>query len=140
MESWMIYAALSATFATLTAVLIKLGTQTVDPDVATFYRTIVIFFAALAIVWAKNKSLSISGIATKELIFLGLSGLATGLSWFAYFRAIKEGPLAQVSLIDKSSVVLTVLVGVLLFSESLSLKGGIGALLVVAGIYLLAVK
>lgn len=140
MPSWIIYAAFSAIFAALTAVLIKLGTQTVDSDVATFYRTIVIFFAALAIVYLKGKKLSLSGTSTKEIIFLGLSGIATGLSWFAYFRAIKEGPLGPVSLIDKSSVILTVLAGVLLFGDQFSVRGGIGALLVVAGLYLLALK
>jgi transporter family protein len=140
MEGWMFYAIVSALFATLTAVLIKLGVQTVDSDVATFYRTIVIFFSALAIIYIKGKRLSLEGISTKELVFLGLSGVATGLSWFAYFRAMKLGPISKVSLVDKSSVVLTVLVGLLLFKDAISFKGGVGMVLVLAGIYLMTIK
>lgn len=140
MPSWMIYAALSAVFAAATAVLIKLGTQTIDSDVATFYRTIVIFFVSLAIIAIKSKKLSLAESGMKEITFLALSGVATGLSWLCYFRAMKDGPVGRVSLIDKSSVLLIVLAGVLFFGEQLTAKSGIGIALVIAGLYFLSLK
>ena len=140
MESWMIYAGLSAIFAALTAVFIKLGTQTIDSDVATLYRVFLIFFVTLAVIALKQKRITLAGSSTKEIVFLGLSALATGLSWLAYFRAIKEGPLSKVSLIDKSSVILVVLIGLMFFGETLTLKSGLGMLFVIGGLFLLFFK
>jgi bacterial/archaeal transporter family protein len=140
MPSWMIYAALSAVFAAATAVLIKLGTQTIDSDVATFYRTIIIFCVSLAIIAIKSKKLTLAESGTREVTFLALSGVATGLSWLCYFRAMKDGPIGHVSLIDKSSVLLVVLAGVLFFGEQLSAKSGIGIALVIAGLYFLSLR
>jgi bacterial/archaeal transporter family protein len=137
MPSWFLYAALSAIFAALTATFIKLGTQSIDSDVATFYRTILIVFVTLAVVLIKQKRLTFGAASGKEILFLSLSAVATGLSWLAYFRAMKEGPISKVQLIDKSSVILVVLIGLLFFQEHLSIKGGIGAALVVGGLYLL---
>jgi transporter family protein len=137
MQSWILYAVLSAVFAALTALFIKLGTQTIDSDVATFYRTIIIFVVTVGIIYFRGKKLSLAGTDGKEILFLGLSGIATGLSWLAYFRAIKEGPLSKVSLIDKSSVLLIVLIGIMFFGEQLTVKAGIGALLVLSGLFLL---
>jgi bacterial/archaeal transporter family protein len=137
MQSWIIFAILSAVFAALTALFIKLGTQTVDSDVATFYRTIIIFVITAVIIYFRGKKLSLGETGGKEIMFLGLSGVATGLSWLAYFRAIKDGPLSKVSLIDKSSVLLIVLIGIMFFGEAFTLKAGIGAALVLAGLFLL---
>ena len=137
MQSWIVFAILSALFAALTALFIKLGTQTIDSDVATFYRTIIIFVITTVIIYFRGKKLSLGETGTKEIIYLGLSGVATGLSWLAYFRAIKSGPLSKVSLIDKSSVLLIVLIGLLFFGEQFTMKAAIGAVLVLSGLFLL---
>ncbi len=137
MPSWFIYAALSAVFAALTAMFIKLGTSTIDSDIATFYRTILIVFVALAVVLIKQKRFTFGEASNKEILFLSLSALATGLSWLAYFKAMKEGPISKVSLIDKSSVILVVLIGLLFFQEKMSIKGGIGVGLIIGGLYML---
>jgi transporter family protein len=137
MATWFVYAALSATFAALTAVFIKLGTQTIDSDVATFYRTILIVFVTFATLMIKQKRISLAGAGSRELLFLGLSAVATGLSWLAYFRAMKEGPISKVSLIDRSSVLLVLLIGIVFFGEQFSVKSGIGVLLVLGGLFLL---
>jgi transporter family protein len=137
MATWFVYAALSATFAALTAVFIKLGTQSIDSDVATFYRTILIVFVTFIVLMVKQKRISLAGAGSRELLFLGLSAVATGLSWLAYFRAMKEGPISKVSLIDRSSVLLVLLIGILFFGEQFSVKSGIGVLLVLGGLFLL---
>ena len=137
MPTWFIYAALSAVFAALTATFIKLGTSTIDSDIATFFRTILIVFVTLTVVLLKQKRFTFGNAGGREILFLSLSAITTGLSWLAYFKAMKEGPISKVSLIDKSSVILVVLIGLLFFQEHLSIKGGIGAALVVGGLYLL---
>lgn len=140
MEAWVLYAILSAVFAALTSILMKLGTQTLDSDVATFYRTIVVVFVSLFFVLYQRKALAISEVPTRELLFVGLSAIATGLSWLAYFRAIQLGPISQAALIDKSSVILIVLAGILFFGEPSSFKSLLGIGLVLAGLYVLMMK
>jgi transporter family protein len=140
MELWIIYAAASAVFAALTSILMKYGTRTLDSDVATFYRTIVVVFVSLGFVLFQKKPLSLQGVAGKELLFVGLSAICTGLSWLAYFRAIQLGPVSQASLIDKSSVILIVAAGIILFGEPLTLKSGIGMAMVIGGMYVLFMK
>lgn len=140
MELWIIYAAASAVFAALTSILMKYGTRTLDSDVATFYRTIVVVFVSLGFVLLQKKPLSLQGVAGKELLFVALSALCTGLSWLAYFRAIQLGPVSQASLIDKSSVILIVAAGIILFGEPLTLKTGIGMAMVIGGMYVLFMK
>jgi len=137
MPTWFVYAALSAVFAALTATFIKLGTQSIDSDVATFYRTILIVFVALAAVLLKQKKLTFGEASGREITFLSLSAIATGLSWLAYFRAMKEGPISKVSLIDKSSVLLIILIGLLFFGEQFSVRSGIGLVLILGGLFLL---
>jgi bacterial/archaeal transporter family protein len=140
MELWIIYAIASAVFAALTSILMKYGTRTLDSDIATFYRTIVVVFVSLAFVLYQKKPLSLGGVAGKELWFVALSAICTGLSWLAYFRAIQLGPVSQASLIDKSSVILIVLAGILLFGEALTVRTGLGMGMIIAGMYVLFVK
>lgn len=140
METWLIYAILSAVFAALVTILMKLGTQSLDSDVATFYRTIVVVFVSLGFLMYQRKPLSLEGVAGKELLFVGLSAIFTGLSWLAYFRAIQLGPVSQASLVDKSSVVLIILAGIFFFGEPLTIKAGLGMALILAGMYVLFVK
>ena len=137
MQTWFVYAALSAIFAALTAVFIKLVTQTIDSDVATFYRTVLIVFVTFAVLMIKQKRISIAGAGSREILFLSLSAITTGLSWLAYFRAMKEGPISKVSLIDRSSVLLVILLGLIFFGEQFTLKSGIGMLLVLGGLFFL---
>ena len=140
MEPWIIYAIASAIFAALVSILMKMGTQSLDSDVATFYRTIIVVFMSLAFLLYQKKPLGIGETSSREMIFVVLSAICTGLSWFAYFRAIQLGPVSQASLIDKSSVVLIVLAGILLFGEPLTLKTGLGMGLIIAGMFVLFVK
>jgi bacterial/archaeal transporter family protein len=140
MELWVIYAIASAIFAALTSILMKLGTQKLDSDIATFYRTIVVVFVSLAFVLFQRKPLSLDGVPGKEMLFVALSAICTGLSWLAYFRAIQLGPVSQASLIDKSSVLLIVLAGILFFGEPLTVRTGLGMALIMAGMYVLFVK
>ena len=140
MEPWIIYAIASAIFAALVTILMKLGTQSLDSDVATFYRTIIVVFVSLAFLLYQRKSVSLAGIGGKELAFVALSAICTGLSWLAYFRAIQLGPVSQASLIDKSSVLIIVLAGILFFGEPLTLKTGLGMALIIGGMYILFVK
>ena len=136
MQTWFVYAALSAIFAALTATFIKLGTKSIDSDIATLYRTVLIVVVALVAVLLKQKKITLGDAGGKEILFLSLSAIATGLSWLAYFKAMQEGPISKVSLIDKSSVLLIVLVGVLFFGEQFSVRSGIGLALVLSGLYL----
>jgi bacterial/archaeal transporter family protein len=140
MEPWIIYAIASAIFAALVSILMKFGTQSLDSDVATFYRTIIVVFVSLAFLLYQRKTISLAGVEGKEMVFVALSAICTGLSWLAYFRAIQLGPVSQASLIDKSSVVLIVLAGILLFGEPLTLKTGIGMAMIIGGMYVLFLK
>ena len=138
--SWQFWAVLSAIFAALTAILAKLGVSGINPDLATFIRTLVVA-AALAFLLAITGQFTSSGpISRKAIMFLALSGLATGASWICYFRALNIGQVAQVAPVDKLSVVLVALLGVFLLGEHLSLRGWLGICLITAGVVLLAIR
>ena len=117
MPSWLLWALGSAGFAALTAVFAKIGVEKVAPDVATLIRTIVILVMLSAIVVATGQYRLISGTSSRAYGFLLLSGLATGASWFCYFRALHVGDAARVAPIDKLSVVLVATLGVLFLGE-----------------------
>ena len=140
MEPWIIYAIASAVFAALVSILMKMGTQSLDSDVATFYRTIIVVFMSLAFLLYQRKPLGIGETSTREMIFVVLSAICTGLSWFAYFRAIQIGPVSQASLIDKSSGVVNVIVWILLLVDPLTPKNRLGMGLIIAGMFVLFVK
>ncbi len=138
--SWQFWALLSATFAALTAILAKLGVSGINPDLATFIRTLVVA-AALAILLLFTGQFNAPGpIPRKAIVFLALSGLATGASWICYFRALNIGQAAQVAPVDKLSVVLVALFGTALLGEHLSLKGWLGIVLITTGVALLAMR
>jgi len=136
--SWPFWALLSAVFAAMTAIFAKVGVEGVDSDVATFIRTIVILLTLGFILVALGKFHSPGDLSGRTWLFLVLSGLATGASWICYFRALKLGPASLVAPVDKLSVVLVALFGVLLLGERLDPKQWIGVLLVGAGAVLLA--
>ena len=138
--SWQFWAALSAVFAALTAIFAKLGIENVNSDFATFIRTIVILLTLAFILLATGQFQSPDTISGRTYLFLLLSGLATGASWICYFRALKIGQAAQVAPIDKLSVVLVALFGVLFLGERLSAPNWLGVALIAVGAVLVAYR
>ena len=136
--AWQFWAVLSAAFAALTAIFAKVGVENVNSDFATFIRTIVVLFAAGAILAVAGTWQPPGSIAPRAYAFLVLSGLATGGSWLCYFRALKLGDAARVAPIDKVSVVLVALFGVLFLGERLAAPNWLGVALIAAGAVLVA--
>ena len=137
MASWQVWALLSAFFAALTAVFAKVGVAGINPDAATLIRTIVIVIVLGAVVVALGEASTLRDASARTWTFLVLSGLATGASWWCYFRALQVGDAARVAPIDKLSVVLVALFGVAFLGERPSLYGWIGIALIVIGVALL---
>ena len=138
-KMWWLYALLSAMFAALTAIFAKVGIKGVDSDLATAIRTVVILILAWGIVLFRGGSHGLLSLTKLNIFFLCLSGVATGLSWIFYFKAIQEGPLSIIAPIDKLSVVLTIILSFIIFSEPVTLKIVIGALMITGGIILLII-
>src|ERR1700743_394021 len=139
-SSWQAWAVLSAIFAALTAIFAKIGVEDINPDLATFLRTIVVLISFSLILFATDQFRSPGAISAKSWLFLVLSGLGTGASWLCYFRALKLGPATLVAPIDKLSVVLVALFGVVFLGERPSLNGWLGIVLIAAGAILIVVK
>ena len=137
-RSWMIYAILSAVFAALTSVLAKVGISGVESNLGTAIRTGVVLVMAWVIVFAKGKQTQIKYIDKKELLFIALSGIATGASWLCYYYAVQNGVLSVVVPIDKLSILVTVVFSYFVFREKLSKKALIGLCLMVIGTLLMA--
>src|SRR3979409_774604 len=127
--SWQLWAVLSAVFAALTAIFAKVGVEDINPDVATFIRTIIVLISFSLILFATGQFTNPGPISTRSWIFLVLSGRGTGASWLCYFRALKLGPATLVAPIDKLSVVLVALFGVVFLGERPSLSGWLGLFL-----------
>jgi len=130
---WWIYALLSALFAALTAIFAKIGVANVNPNLATAIRTVVILIVAWAIVLVRDGSKELSSISKYSLLMLVISGIATGLSWIFYFKALQVGKVSQVAPVDKLSVALALILSVVFLHETISLKMAIGAALIIAG-------
>lgn len=130
---WKLYAILSAFFAAATAILAKIGIKGINGNLATAIRTIVILFIAWGIILATGEIRELKTLTKNNLIFLSLSGLATGLSWIFYFKALETGNVSKVAPIDKLSVAIALGLAFLILKEPIDLKTGIGALLIVAG-------
>ena len=139
-ENWVFWAVLSAIFAALTAIFGKVGVAGVGADFATFIRTIVILAALALIVTATGQWQSVGSVSTRSWVFLVLSGMATGFSWVCYYRALKLGEAARVAPIDKLSVVLVAVFGVVFLGEKLSGTNWAGVALIAAGAVLVAMK
>ena len=131
--SWIIFAFLSAVFAALTAILAKIGIKNVDSNLATAIRTLVIVIFAWGIVFFQGTHKQITSLSSYTMLFLVLSGIATGLSWLFYFRALQLADASKVAPIDKFSLVLTIIFAVLLLKEKLSLSIIIGVVLISVG-------
>ena len=137
-SDWRLYAVGSAVFAALTAVFGKFAVSGMNSDLATFLRTVIVLLLLAAVVWLRQEWQRPEDLSLKGLVFLGLSGAATGLSWLCYYRALKLGPASRVAPIDKLSVVFVVLLSVAFLGERLTWKGGIGAALITIGAVLMA--
>ena len=137
---WLLYAVGSALFAGLTSILAKCGIRKTDSTVATAIRTIIVLIFAWVMVFVVGSQGTIAGIPARSLVFLGLSGLATGASWLCYFYALQRGPIDKVVPIDKSSTVMTILLAALLLGESVTLTRGIGVVLIAVGTFLMIEK
>lgn len=134
---WWIYALLSAFFAALTAILAKVGIKGVNSDLATAIRTSVILFITWGIAIFRGGTATVTTLSKHNLLFLGLSGIATGLSWVFYFKALQLGKVSQVAPVDKLSVALAIVLSVIFLGESLTWKDAIGAALIVVGTLIL---
>jgi transporter family protein len=131
--SWVVYALLSAVAAAATAILAKLGVEGVPSTLATAIRTVVVTVFAWAMVFALSEQRAIGGVSRRTLIFLVLSGVATGVSWLAYFRALQMAPASWVAPIDKLSLPFTILLAVLWLREPLTWQVAAGVTLMVIG-------
>lgn len=136
--NWVFFAVGSAFFAGLTAILGKLGVDGMNSNLATFIRTIVILLITAGIISARNEWQLPQYIAAKPFTFLVLSGIATGLSWLCYYRALQLAPASLVAPIDKLSVVIAIILGVVILGEPLSLKLVAGSILILSGVLVLA--
>ncbi len=134
---WLFYAILSAIFAALTAILAKIGIKNVDSNLATAIRTVIILFFAWGIVLFQGTFKQFSSISRFSLVFLILSGIATGLSWLFYFKALQLGKASQVSPIDKLSLVITIILAAFILKEKITLPIAIGAVLMSIGAILI---
>ena len=131
--TWLIYALLSAFFAAITAILAKIGIKDVNSNLATAIRTVVILIFAWGIVFFQGTAKDIPSISRFSLLFLILSGLATGLSWIFYFKALQMGHASQVAPIDKLSLVITIILSVIILKENLTVSVIVGTVLMAAG-------
>jgi transporter family protein len=137
-ESWQVWAVLSAVFAALTAIFAKIGVENINSDLATFIRTVVVLFSFLILLLATGQFVQPNTISSRTWTFLVLSGLATGASWLCYFRALKLGPASLVAPVDKLSVVLVAIFGVLALGERPSPTGWLGIAMIGGGAALIA--
>lgn len=135
--NWLGWSVLSAVFAAATAILAKIGVTGIDSNMATAIRTSVVLLFAWIIVIATGSG-GLNQIRARTWVFLVLSGLATGLSWLCYFRALQLGPASKVAPVDKLSLVLVVIAAAIFLGERISIGTGIGAAMVVAGVLILA--
>ena len=134
---WLLFAILSAVFAALTSILAKIGIEDVNSNLATAIRTVVVVALSWGMVFITHAQSGLSEISRKSWIFLILSGVATGLSWLCYYRAIQIGEVSKVVPIDKLSVVITLVLSFIFLHEEFTTKSAVGCVLIAAGTLLL---
>jgi transporter family protein len=140
LPSWLLYALLSAFFAALTAIFAKAGLKDVNSDLATAVRTAVVLLITWGIVLYRGHGREVGGLSRSNWLFLILSAVATGLSWLFYYRALQMGKVSEVSVIDKGSIVFTILLSFLFLREPLTLRVMLAAILIFAGMLVLVWK
>lgn len=133
MSNWFVCAILSAVFAALTSILAKIGIEGVNSNLATAIRTVVVLLLAWGLVFGLGLHADLKHITGRSLLFLCLSGLATGLSWLFYYRALQLGQAHRVASVDKMSIVFTLILAVLILGESVSWKGLLGVSMIAFG-------
>lgn len=138
-KSWLIYAILSAVFASLTSILGKIGISGIDSNLGTAIRTSVVLVMAWLMVFVKNKQSQIKEVDRKELLFIILSGFATGGSWLCFYRALQDGLASVVVPIDKLSILVTIVFSRVVFHEKLSMKALLGLILITVGTVIMAI-
>lgn len=136
---WIVFALLSALFAALTSILAKIGMEGINSNLATAIRTVVVLVMAWGLVLFTGQQNGVSSITTKGWVFLVLSGIATGLSWLFYYRALQLGDASKVVPVDKISVVISMVLAFIILKETVSVKTVIGGLLITAGTFVLIV-
>ena len=139
-KSWLIYAVLSAVFASLTSILGKIGIEGVESNLGTAIRTGVVLIMAWLIVFIKGKQHTLKSTPKKELLFICLSGIATGGSWLCYYKALQDGLASVVVPIDKLSILVSIAFSAIVFKERLSKKAAAGLVLIVAGTLMMLIK
>lgn len=139
-KEWLIYACLSALFASLTSIFGKIGITNIDSNYGSAIRTTVVLIMSWVMVFITNKSSKIKIVEKKEIIFIILSGIATGVSWLAYYKALQVGPLSIIAPIDKLNILVTIIFSYFVFKEKLSFKALVGLLLIIIGTLLLALR
>jgi transporter family protein len=137
-QDWRLFALGSALFAALTAILGKIGVAEINSDLATFVRTIVILLVAALLISLRHEWTRPDALSARAMVFLVLSGIATGLSWLCYYRALQLGPASRVAPVDKLSVIFVVLFAACFLGEKLTWKVGLGSLLLTIGAALMA--
>lgn len=136
-NAWALYALLSAVFAAFTSILAKIGISGVDSNLATAIRTAVVLVVAWGLVFITGKQGGISDIGAKSWVFLVLSGIATGLSWLFYYKALQLGEASKVVPIDKFSVVISMVLAFFILHETVTVKSVIGGILITAGTFVM---
>lgn len=139
-KEWLIYALLSALFASLTSIFGKIGITNIDSYYGSAIRTTVVLIMSWVMVLISGKSSKLKIVDKKEIIFIVLSGFATGISWLAYYKALQVGPLSIIAPIDKLSILVTIIFSYFVFKEKLSFKALVGLLLIIIGTLLLALR
>ena len=140
MQTWMIYALLSALFAALTAIFGKLGLKSIDSDLATAIRTLFVLMITWGFVFYRSKSDGIFSLSKQNWLMLFLSAIATGLSWLFYYRAMQIGNVSQVNIIDKSSIVITLILAFIFLKEPVTPKILLSGGLIFAGMMVMVWK
>lgn len=130
---WFLYAILSALFAAITSIFAKIGISGINSNLATAIRTIVVLILAWAIVFITGSHREIKNISSRSMLFLILSGLATGLSWLFYYKAIQMGNVTSVVAIDKLSIIITIVLAFFILNEQLTIKSVVGGILIASG-------
>ncbi|MEP6810425.1 MAG: EamA family transporter [Chthoniobacterales bacterium] len=138
--TWLFWAILAAAFAGLTAILAKVGVEDVNSNLATAIRTVVVLIFSWGIVWFSGEARGLTTLSRRTIVFLVLSGLATGLSWLCYFRALQLGQASQVAPIDKLSVLFALVLAALFLGEKLSWHHWLGGALILSGAIVIAFK
>jgi bacterial/archaeal transporter family protein len=140
MKTFQIFALISMVFAGLTSVIAKMGLKNVTGDTGLAVRTCFVFILVWLNIFVFNQLKDFGNLSKKDIIYLGLSGLTTSISWIFYYKAIKVGNVSEVALIDKASILITLLLSFMVLNETFTWKIGVGAAMILGGLIILTIK